>query len=328
MIGEIRDEETASLAVNAAETGHLVLSTLHTNDAPSTIFRLRNLGLKPYQLASSLGAIIAQRLVRTLCEECKQPISAEAIQAISPLWPEHLRQELSESMMSVGCSSCHDTGYRGRTALSSLLVVTDSIADAISEEVTPVALARIAKSEGFSTLEDEALWLMRNGKTAAHEIIAYIEKPDSRSNASKSKTKTATNSSPSAVSESSLRKAKILLVEDDEDLRSILAMLLSREMYEVTEAADGDAALQAVFQNAPDLIICDYMMPKMNGREFLTKLKSHPGSGLIPVVMLTAIDGADNECNFLELGARDFISKGSPSEVMLSRIRRVLQDRK
>jgi DNA-binding response OmpR family regulator len=115
-----------------------------------------------------------------------------------------------------------------------------------------------------------------------------------------------------------------LLVEDDEDVRTVLSMLLSKEMFDVTEAENGQVALERVYEEVPEIILCDLMMPIMDGKEFLLRLRANQHTRNIPVIVLTAADTEANEINLLELGASDFVSKAASSNVMLSRIRRVL----
>ena len=123
------------------------------------------------------------------------------------------------------------------------------------------------------------------------------------------------------------QKPKILLIEDDADMREILAMVLQREMYDVVMAANGREGLDLLFDTKPNLILCDLMMPKMDGREFLKKVRSNPGSRVVPIIILTAVDSDDNEIDLLDLGATDFVSKTDSTDVMLSRVRHVLAGR-
>jgi len=179
MIGEIRDRETAELAIQAALTGHLVLSTLHTNDAPSTVARLLDMGIEPVLLSSALTGVLAQRLVRLLCPSCKQPyfLPAELWQASGlrgaenlPLYrpPGGSREEV--------CRSCH-CGYAGRTVLSELLVVDDAIRDLILRRADTEEVRRAAVAGGMRSMRDDGLRRVLAGETSLEEVLRVTKCP-------------------------------------------------------------------------------------------------------------------------------------------------------
>jgi general secretion pathway protein E len=169
MIGEIRDLETAQIAVQASLTGHLVLATLHTNDAASAVTRLADMGVEPYLLASSLLGVLAQRLVRTLCPACRAksaPSAGEAellagfgLGAAQPLWT------------PAGCDACNGTGYRGRTGIYELLVVDDAIRRLVHDRAPEHAVRAAALAAGMTPLRrDGARWLA-GGTTSLAELV-------------------------------------------------------------------------------------------------------------------------------------------------------------
>lgn len=168
MVGEIRDPETARIAVKAAQTGHLVMSTLHTNSAPETLARLLDMGIAPYQLATSLSLIIAQRLLRQLCTRCKKPLQLPdnilIHEGFSPDSLGHIR--LYEA---VGCSVCHD-GYRGRTGIFETLPITGAISRVMMDAGNSIQIAELAAKAGFNTLRDSALEKAAQGLTSLHEV--------------------------------------------------------------------------------------------------------------------------------------------------------------
>jgi type IV pilus assembly protein PilB len=171
MVGEIRDNETAEIALKAAMTGHLVFSTLHTNDCPSTIGRLLDIGIPPYMLASAVTMVLSQRLVRRLCEKCKTPV-----QALDPA--ELKAMGFSEEEIPgltlygpKGCKECNGTGYKGRTGLYELMEVTDEVQKAINAGVPEESLRRIAVQEGMVTLRDAGLGKIRRGVTSLEEVL-------------------------------------------------------------------------------------------------------------------------------------------------------------
>ena len=189
MVGEIRDIETAEIAIKAAMTGHLVFATLHTNDCPSTIGRLVDIGIPPYMLASSVTMVLSQRLGRRLCPDCKQVVTGYN--------PEDLelhgfdKSEIPDLTMYApkGCPHCNGTGYKGRVGLYELMEVTDEVGKAISAEVAEDQLRKVAISEGMITLRDAGLVKVKSGETSLEEVLrktviskealpAYLVNPD------------------------------------------------------------------------------------------------------------------------------------------------------
>ena len=156
MVGEIRDAETADVAVKAAQTGHLVLSTLHTNDAPAAIARLIDIGIAPYNLASALRLVTAQRLVRRLCEQCREPATLAFEPEFHALEPR-------------GCEACHGIGYRGRVGVHQVMPVSDALREMIVARAATHVITRQARSEGMPTLRDAALSRVREGVTSVAE---------------------------------------------------------------------------------------------------------------------------------------------------------------
>ena len=171
MIGEIRDLETASIATNASLTGHLVFSTLHTNDAPSAVARLVDLGMQPFLVASSVRAIMAQRLVRRLCADCKQPgaLSETEMRALR-VEPSQLRE--TEVMQPVGCEKCRGTGYRGRMGIFEIFVIDDDVRHMINNRKSTLLLRQKARQLGMRTLREDGVRKVLTGRTSAEEVIS------------------------------------------------------------------------------------------------------------------------------------------------------------
>jgi len=170
LVGEIRDFETAEIAVKAALTGHLVLSTLHTNDAPSTINRLMNMGIEPFLVASSVHLICAQRLVRRICVNCKEP---------NPMTPEALiTAGFSEEdanavtpMKGAGCDRCNTTGYKGRVGLYEVMEIGEELRELILVGASGLELRRKAMEEGMITLRGSGLRKVKEGVTTIEEVV-------------------------------------------------------------------------------------------------------------------------------------------------------------
>ncbi|HMF50338.1 MAG TPA: type IV-A pilus assembly ATPase PilB [Candidatus Saccharimonadales bacterium] len=175
MVGEVRDLETAQIAIKAALTGHLVLSTLHTNDCPATIDRLINMGAEPFLLTSAINLILAQRLVRKICEKCKEPIETKP-EILSNLGVD--TADISSGFSSFhgrGCNDCSGTGYRGRLAIYEIMVMHEAIKELILKGASAMELKREAVKLGMSTLRMSALQKVRNGVTTIEETIRVTD---------------------------------------------------------------------------------------------------------------------------------------------------------
>lgn len=170
MVGEIRDLETAEIAFKAALTGHLVLSTLHTNDAPSTIHRLVDMGVEPFLVASTVNLICAQRLVRMVCENCKEKIETPE-RALMDIGFSRKEAKDLEIYQGAGCSRCNETGYKGRVGLYEVMEVTRAIENLILDGSKPAQLRQQAKEEGMLTLRDSGLEKIRSGQTTIDEVL-------------------------------------------------------------------------------------------------------------------------------------------------------------
>ena len=174
LLGEIRDRETAHIAVEAALTGHLVLSTLHTNDAPSAIVRLTEMGIEPFLVGSALDCVLAQRLARKLCGKCKEayvPTRDSLVEMRVPVAPD---EPLPTLYRPVGCSACARTGYKGRIALHEVMAVTEDIERLAVERASAQAISRAALEQGMVTLRNDGLAKARAGHTSLAEILRVV----------------------------------------------------------------------------------------------------------------------------------------------------------
>lgn len=173
LVGEIRDKETANIAVEAALTGHLLLSTLHTNDAPTTISRLTEMGIETFMISSSLLCVCAQRLLRRVCKQCRVPHT-----------PENREKEILEKALGwsgpifranpKGCPKCNGNGYKGRVGIHELMVTTEELIDAINKEVESAELKKIAMRNGMKTLHQDSMLKVKEGLTTIEEAIANV----------------------------------------------------------------------------------------------------------------------------------------------------------
>ncbi len=174
LIGEIRDHETGQIAVEAALTGHLVLSTLHTNDAPSAVSRLTEMGIEPFLVGSALDAVLAQRLARRLCSKCKEAYTPTADALVTARFPWDDGEPLPELFRPVGCSACSKTGYKGRLALHEVMVVSEEIERLAVEKASATVIENVAREQGMKTLREDGLAKVLKGVTSMDEILRVV----------------------------------------------------------------------------------------------------------------------------------------------------------
>jgi type II secretory ATPase GspE/PulE/Tfp pilus assembly ATPase PilB-like protein/ActR/RegA family two-component response regulator len=360
LVGEIRDRETAQIAVQASLTGHLVLSTLHTNDAPNTVTRLLDMGMEGFKLGSALRGIIAQRLMRRLCMTCRMPDH----DPIEPRLKPYLGAS-AERYKAVGCGECAQTGYRGRFSIAEIMVMSPELERQISAGATADVLARTAKRAGMRSLFESGIRHVISGETSLDELLRVTDVPreDTPAEAAKPPRRTpgpmpapaassrATSATaviepataevvspafellddaalPPSKVELTRRGASVLLVDDEDQLRRVMKDLLERQGYSVFEARDGAEAIAEVDRQNPDLVILDLNLPGVDGYTVLSQLRSRETTRNLPVIVLTAKGDEDNEVRVLELGADDFLTKPFRARALHARLQTALARRK
>lgn len=298
MVGEVRDNEVAQIVGQAAYTGHLVLSSLHTADAASAVTRLLNLGLEPFKITESLRAIVAQRLVRKLCPDCQR--SHNDLEA-KRLGQEHGIPSVPASA-GQGCDRCKHTGYTERIPVAEVLVPDDAMRDAIGRGATATEIRAAMHAAGGASMRERALDLVSRGVTSIAEVdrVLAIEQ-------TAGVTKTG--------------KRRVLITDDDRITRMLVRLLLERDGYDVLEGENGAHAVAIAHREHPDLLIIDLMMPEMDGYQALEKIRRDVSLATLPVMVLTAEDGPGIELRVLEMGADDYMIKPFEPEVLLSRVR-------
>jgi len=339
MVGEIRDGETAKIAFQAAQTGHLVLSTLHTNDAPSAITRLLDMDVDSFVIADSLLAVIGQRLVRGVCKKCKIP---------DPLTPQIFEQletftkpdRTKKFWKGAGCEACQYSGYMGRLGIFEILMITPAIKEILSRNVAAVTIRKAADKEGFTTLNMDGIAKAFMGLTTIEEVFR-VAPPEYDDAAQESLDNAVKKRGPVPVSNEneahepevqpeslsfigSIRPEKILIVDDNQVVLKILKNILESENFMTVSATNGIEALKIAVQEKPDLIITDYMMPEMDGMALINKLKSQLSTRFIPIIMLTSKDEVDAEVEVINAGADDYLTKPVNPKRLIVRINRLL----
>ncbi|MES3005827.1 MAG: GspE/PulE family protein [Patescibacteria group bacterium] len=176
MVGEIRDAETANIAINTALTGHLLLSTIHTNDAATTLPRLLDMKIEPYLVASTVTIAIGQRLVRRICHSCKKEVGLSKTEQehVMKILPQTIADQSMTTYRGEGCDKCNGTGYRGRVCINEVMVMNDSIRDAILRKASASEIKRIAIRTGMTSMLQDGMYKVRDGITTLEEVLRVI----------------------------------------------------------------------------------------------------------------------------------------------------------
>ncbi len=330
MVGEIRDEETAHIALHAAQTGHLVMSTLHTNDAPSTVSRLVEMGTDAVALSSCLNMIVAQRLARRLCPKCKKKVSPT---------PEMIQQyEMPEDMVlyePVGCDACLKIGYKGRCGVHEVLYVNDRVREAIASEVSDQELMQVCREEGMYTLFEDGMNKVLAGITSVKEVLRLATPPEDftlRDRLDEEGLLMSIGQAASVRDSSQVNTADdeskntILMIDDSKSIRSLVRFILQAEGHDVVEADDGRKGLNLLQQAKEklNLIIVDYEMPNVDGPSFIKEVRRQSKYDDIPIIMLTSRKDEEDEVLGLDSGADDYIVKPVEPMKLQARVRKML----
>jgi type IV pilus assembly protein PilB len=340
-VGEIRDQETADIALQAAQTGHLLLSTLHTNDAPATVSRLLDLGVESFLVASALIGILAQRLVRRTCLFCAVPQapSAEAVEKLGGL--DRLPAD-GKWLTGRGCEKCGQSGFKGRLAIHELLQVNDELRELISRRAPEHEIRRAARAAGMRTLIEDGIAKAAQGLTTVEAVVKVVKRDDAAANDEAGDvaphdhasiprdeaSETADRSAPLAAEndgpEGSKKKERVLIVEDDRTITSVVKYFLELEGFEVAVAKDGLIGLEAAKRELPQVIVTDFNMPGMDGVVMVKALRADPRTRDIAILMLTSEDSVDSETRALAAGADDYILKPVEPRRLAARVKALL----
>jgi type II secretory ATPase GspE/PulE/Tfp pilus assembly ATPase PilB-like protein/CheY-like chemotaxis protein len=307
-VGEIRDAETAEIAVQASMTGHLVLATLHTNDAIGAMPRLLDLGLSNVSIAACLRGVVAQRLIRRVCPVCNERIGPS--DELTPREQElAMRYNVRPTVRAIGCKRCSNTGYRGRLALAEVLVSSPTFLDAVARNSPPSVLQNLATTTGMRPIREVAIDGVRGGITTLDEVERVVGELAAPATASPEST-----------------MPSVLVVDDDPVIRRLGAAILEKIPLKVSEADDGAVAM-AMVESGGDfsLMILDLDMPTMGGRDVLMRLRSNPATAAMPVIVLTGSDSREDEAAIMDAGADDYIKKPIDPARFMARVRALLR---
>jgi|GEM_PF-62200 len=341
LLGEIRDTETAEIAVQASLTGHLVLATLHTNDSIGVITRLEDLDLDRTAIAESLQGALAQRLMRRVCDRCAERILEEDLTEDERRLAD--RCGVVPLVRAKGCEQCGQSGYRGRFAIWELWSSNGEMEELIAGGANISELRRAIARSGMRTLFDSALDKVREGITTLEEVErvlgaageaapAVAEVPTAGNAVSpEPPVGITTLSEPTAEEEEAELKADadgalVLIVDDDPVNRKLARTLLEKNGFDVAEAEDGGAAVELLDLNPGfSLLVLDLDMPVMGGEDVLTHVRGSVGTAGLPVVILTGSEEQDTEVRLMAAGADDYIRKPLNPGKFMARVNAVLR---
>ena len=307
LVGEIRDKETAETAAQVAMTGHLVLATVHANDAVSAVGRLADMGLQHAIIGQTLRGALAQRLMRKVCAACAEPVRGVLTPDERRLTERHGMEPV---VRAVGCSECGFTGYRGRLPIQEVLIVGPRFQAAVEAKKGWTTLSRLALQGGMRPMNEVALEWVTQGKTTLVEVERVLGQQ-----VEKEKEEVEVKG-----------PSRILLVDDDAGARLMMRALLEKEGFEVHEAQEGSKALE-LLKSDPNfsLLVLDLSMPGMDGREVLDKIRGSVETAALPVLIRTGTGNERMEAELLEAGADDYLDKAMDASRFVARVKAVLR---
>ncbi len=353
LVGEIRDRETAGIAIQASLTGHLVLSTLHTNDAAGAIARLLDIGIEGYKLGAAVKGVVAQRLVRRLCVHCR-----EATTTVSRRFRQYI-PEGTTVYKAAGCAECGDTGYHSRLALTEVLLVSAALERAIAAGEPTDRLEAVAKEEGMTTLWDSGIAQIIAGVTDAEELLRVVEppmmdprpventpakKPAGRTS-TRAKRVTGSNVAMAPVNASAPTPTapdlafelvdealagldlpvtkRVLVASRDADVLAQLMIAVDSSSATVEGVSDGVDALDAIDAERPDVVVLDCDLSRLDGIAVLGRMRSRSHFASIHVIVVSSDDSEAVEVEAFAKGANDFVVKPLRPRALAARIKQL-----
>jgi type IV pilus assembly protein PilB len=326
LVGEIRDQETATIAFQAAMTGHLVLSTLHTNDAIGAIPRLSNIGVEPFRVAAGLIGVTAQRLVRKVCPHCRYEAPIEELHPMVRSAQQRLFGT-ARHVKATGCAECGFTGYTGRLPLIEFLEITPEIRGMITTgKLADELRSHALRTGAIHTFDNDALWHIAEGDTTAEEVIPYTE--FERRRTPRSATPRINAEFVGELDADGVAKPpRVLLAVSDKADRVRFNDILVEARFAVQIANDGAAALGILAQDPPDALVVGLKLPILDGRQVVHAARTVVGLVDIPIIVV-APAGSESETNdLLSQGVDDVLQEPIDAGRFRARVTSVMRSR-
>ena len=324
MVGEIRDQETAEIALESAETGHMVFSTLHTNSAAGAITRFLDMEVPTYLLASSLSAVLAQRLLRRNCPDCAEPVEIGEGLRVKYNIPEDVTFYEGK-----GCPACDAQGTKGRIGAYELLVADRDVREAISEGLPEAEVVDRARANGMHLMFEDGLIKAMQGKVSLPEVLRALELPagievDAGRLWEEADLSMEERARGGASGEGGApRPGHALVVTGEESLRKVVAMILEADGLEVETVESGRKALDLIRQKHPGLVVAETETPDLDGIALAESLRRDSALTDIPLVLLAEGSDVRLEARALAAGADELLGKPLDPERLLARVRRL-----
>jgi type IV pilus assembly protein PilB len=326
LVGEIRDQETATIAFQAAMTGHLVLSTLHTNDAIGAIPRLSNIGVEPFRVAAGLIGVTAQRLVRRACPHCRYEAPIDELHPMVRAAQQRLFGR-ARHVKATGCAECGFSGYTGRLPLIEFLEITPEVRGMITtgkqaDEIRAQAL----RSHAIHTFDDDALWHIAEGDTTADEVIPYTEferRKTPRTNTPRVNAEYA----PELDADGVPKPSRVLLAVGNTEDRVRYNDILVEARFTVQIANDGAAALGILAQDPPDALVVGLKLPILDGRQVVHAARTVVGLIDMPIIVIAPAGSETETADMLSQGVDDVLYEPLDQARFRSRVTSVMRSR-
>jgi Tfp pilus assembly pilus retraction ATPase PilT/DNA-binding response OmpR family regulator len=326
LVGEIRDQETATIAFQAAMTGHLVLSTLHTNDAIGAIPRLSNIGVEPFRVAAGLIGVTAQRLVRRACPHCRYEAPIEELHPMVRSAQMRLFNK-ARHVKATGCAECGFSGYTGRLPLIEFLEITPEVRGMITtgklaDEIRATAL----RTGALHTFDNDALWHIAEGDTTADEVIPYTEferRKTPRTNTPRVNQEYV----PELDADGVPKPSKVLLAVSDRTDRVRYNDILVEARFAVQIANDGAAALGILAQDPPDALVVGLKLPILDGRQVVHAARTVVGLIDMPIIVVAPAGAESETADLLSQGVDDVLFEPIDPGRFRARVTTVMRSR-